>query len=121
MQPVGHEFTINTDQTPFARLWPDSIVCPYCGDSSTLLSLSDIREDDGRVDLYCSNPQCDIRMFTIIAMTKGEPNQRNDVKALEMVDSGVGSKYPSPLLKAYNPEASTAHKNDIFSRRVRSL
>lgn len=74
---------------PFARDNFAQMHCPFCGGSVLKQAYSDIDDDDLRVTLYCNNPQCDVREFTILAMAIGQRNERADVMALEMIDDGL--------------------------------
>jgi hypothetical protein len=68
-------------------------VCPYCGAASLIESWTDIRADTVRVDLYCNNANCSAREIVILARTRGEAGQRDDLDALDDVDRGPATAW----------------------------
>lgn len=60
--------------------------CPFCGGGDVKLSYGDVWGDRLRVELYCNNPRCEVREFTVLAMYAGETGIRSDVQALELID-----------------------------------
>jgi hypothetical protein len=64
-------------------------LCPFCGQSSLLLSNVDLGIDTERVEVYCDNARCDAREI-ILLIRRGEgTHDRADVQALRAVDDGT--------------------------------
>lgn len=84
--PVGEW---ETNQRPWARRAlnnNEKVPCYFCGEAAVILSYGDERKDNGRLELYCNNPQCDARETTILVMRGGGSHLRADVKALQAVE-----------------------------------
>ena len=62
--------------------------CPFCGGEDVKLSYGDVWADRLRVELYCNNPRCEVREFTVLALRAGvnATGVRTDVRALELID-----------------------------------
>jgi hypothetical protein len=62
--------------------------CPFCGSEDLKLSYGDVWADRLRVELYCNNPRCEVREFTILALFAGVESTgvRSDVHALKLID-----------------------------------
>jgi hypothetical protein len=63
--------------------------CPFCGGEDVKLSYGDVWGDRLRVELYCNNPRCEVREYTILAMRASveTTGRRSDVEALELIDA----------------------------------
>lgn len=62
--------------------------CPFCGGEEVKLSYRDVWADRLRVELYCNNPRCEVREYTVVAMFAGveATGTRSDVEALRLID-----------------------------------
>lgn len=82
-------FDINSSQ-PAARSEGAKIWCPYCGSETAIVSMGDVPDDRGRMQLYCNNSYCDVREFEVIAFRAGpDAPERADVLALQTLDEGT--------------------------------
>ncbi len=79
---------------PFARraavAGEPGLLCPFCGTDELLVSTRDREEDSGRVQMYCSSPECDAREFEIIVRRDGQPEKRADIDALDRLAAAGG-------------------------------
>jgi hypothetical protein len=90
--------------------------CPFCGRQKVKLSCNDIAEDGLRVELYCDNPDCEVREFTILPLRLGQRIARADVGALQFIDRGDDSgeddhMAPGELVRIME------HNRRVLSRR----
>lgn len=62
--------------------------CPFCGGEDVKLSYDDVEADRQRIELYCNNPRCEVREYTVLAMFAGveASGNRSDVRALRLID-----------------------------------
>jgi hypothetical protein len=60
------------------------IQCPFCGGETARREYDD-QPDPYRVEMYCTNSDCHVRTFTVLANSHGALG-RADVAALEAVD-----------------------------------
>jgi hypothetical protein len=61
--------------------------CPFCGVETLKLSYTDIWGDRLRIELYCENPNCDVREFIVLALRAEDATRnRSDVEALDLID-----------------------------------
>ncbi len=120
---VRNAFAYEIGDDPYGRYNPSGIRCPFCGAAKTILAWGDISENDGRIEFYCDNEHCEVRTFTVIAMTIGRPNGRSDVTALKEIDAGVGSERLPEVINLMDSEDSSLidlHTAGILGRRKRS-
>lgn len=75
---------------PWVRTTEVSVTCVFCGKRTCMRSRADVVDDRGRVQLYCDNPQCDVREVELIVMRDGTPRTlvRPDVSKLREIDEG---------------------------------
>ncbi|MGV9748371.1 hypothetical protein ACWDTG_26250 [Rhodococcus zopfii] len=66
---------------------PEAITCYLCGNSTMIRAFGDVKDDHGRVELYCDNPDCAAREVELIVMRDGHSAtfRRADVEALESI------------------------------------
>ncbi|MFE2755654.1 hypothetical protein ACFXGA_27005 [Actinosynnema sp. NPDC059335] len=64
------------------------MLCYFCGEFSAIVSLHDRAADVGRVEVYCTNSDCEAREMTVLVMKDGtrETAERSDVRVLRMID-----------------------------------
>lgn len=71
------------DQQPWIRdhRGRNFLVCPFCGDATLELSVRDLRLRNHRhcLELYCDNPECDVRTMAVVALRVGVPNRRAEL------------------------------------------
>jgi len=94
--------------------------CYFCGQESVKLSYGDLREDHGRVEIYCENGDCDAREVEVIIVDDGTEatRSRSDVRILahfapdghlpEWVGVGPGCEWAAgtaPFLRRSNTPA----------------
>lgn len=60
--------------------------CPFCGNRSTILSMTDHEEDTGRIEVYCKSDGCEAREITILRMRGEDAGRRADVRVLQELD-----------------------------------
>ena len=67
--------------------------CYFCGQDAAILSYNDL-DDAGRLELYCDNPNCDVRTVAVIVLKDGtnDTAARADVRALERIDRGPAAR-----------------------------
>lgn len=73
-------------EQPWGRQHAQEVHCPYCGEKKVIQSYEDVHEDDLRIEFYCDNTGCEVRRFTVLAITYGERVTRADVNALLDID-----------------------------------
>jgi hypothetical protein len=72
---------------PWIRKNPKAI-CYFCGEPTAIVSWSDLKEDTGRVEVYCDNGKCDAREMTVLVTGDGGgASRRADVQALADIDT----------------------------------
>lgn len=62
--------------TPWVRDGGPSM-CVFCGKQTCIRSRTDVRADSGRVQLYCENPECDVREVELIVTRDGTATTSN--------------------------------------------
>lgn len=69
---------------PWIRGASDPCGCLFCGQDTVILSLGDMAEDSGRVQIYCDSSDCDAREVEIIVVEDGTAatRGRKDVRIL---------------------------------------
>jgi hypothetical protein len=105
---------------PWIQRTDTAAVCFFCGQDSVNLSYGDLREDHGRVEIYCDNGDCDAREVEVIVVDDGTAatRTRSDVRILahfapdghrpEWVGVGPGSDWAAgtvPFLRRSNTPA----------------
>lgn len=62
--------------------------CYFCGEDSAVRSVTDAPDDQGRVEVYCDNTNCDARKMTVLVLQDGTRAtiERADVRALALID-----------------------------------
>lgn len=61
--------------------------CYFCGQHTAKISVGDLSGDNGRVEIYCTNNECDVRVATVIVTRDGNhAGMRADVRILNAID-----------------------------------
>lgn len=108
-------------KVPWVRTTSEPVTCAFCGKDTALLSRADAAADRGRVQLYCDNPQCDVREVELIVMRDGTNTtlDRPDVARLNEIDSPPVAK-PSdgmPIIKPFAEWVDILENDDRVARR----
>lgn len=89
------------DEAPYARTAGQSrpqggkegagyLTCYFCGEISVKRSYGDFPEDNGRLELYCTNQNCEAREVAVIVLKDAiGAHRRADVRVLHALDEGV--------------------------------
>jgi hypothetical protein len=73
--------------------------CYFCGEQSVKLSVGDLGSDNGRVEVYCDNTNCDAREATVIVTRDGHHSDRRaDVRILNAVDEDQHTTEQGPIV-----------------------
>jgi ribosomal protein L37AE/L43A len=70
--------------------------CPWCGENSWIVSREDVGDDLGRVQMFCTNTQCESQeteLLIVRAYGVTLAQKRADVRALRAIDDGVPEGY----------------------------
>lgn len=66
------------------------LTCPFCGQLSAKRSYGDEPADTGRLELYCTNEDCQAREITVLVMKDSyQAHTRADVRLLRAIDAGT--------------------------------
>lgn len=73
--------------------------CYFCGEMSAKISDSDLSADNGRVEIYCDNGQCDARTAAVLITRDGHhADRRADVRILDALDRDSHTTEQGPLV-----------------------
>lgn len=71
--------------------------CPWCGENTWIVSRDDVEDDLGRVQMFCSNDQCESQETELLVMRAYDATtlaqRRADIRALRAIDDGVPEGY----------------------------
>lgn len=66
------------------------LTCPFCGQASAKRSYGDEEADTGRLELYCTNDNCQAREITVLVMRDSyQAHTRADVRILHAIDEEI--------------------------------
>lgn len=72
----------------------EPFVCYFCGDKTAIRSYGDDRDDNGRVEVYCDNTNCDAREVVILATRDGgHAHARADTRVLDGLDEAFDGPF----------------------------
>lgn len=98
---------------PWIRHQPNEakVLCYFCGAETATVSGHDLSSDTGRVQLYCTNKDCDVRAVEVLVTKDGHRARvRRDVQALEAIDA-----HPERVIRqAQGKSAATFAEIDYF-------
>lgn len=105
------------------REGPGYLYCYFCGERSVKRSYGDKDDDTGRLELYCTNDNCEAREMTIIVLKDAiQAHRRADVRILEALDADIHELVPladtvpqlrtlGDLMRAPEPPLTARRKN----------
>jgi hypothetical protein len=113
-------------EIPWARRQPQGLTCPFCGDPSATVSMTDLASDPVRLELYCDSDACDAREFVVLLL-RGNLRQdlvRADVAALRAVDDGTQAEQHADGLHDFRSLGEVLSRQptrdrDVLDRRQR--
>lgn len=107
--------------TPWVRMAAEPVTCVFCGKDTALRSRADVAADCGRVQVYCDNPQCDVREVELIVMRDGTNKTMNrpDVAQLKDLDSPPAARASAgvPIIRPFAEWAEILENDDRVARR----
>lgn len=112
---------------PWIRRQPEKsgVLCYFCGEFSAIVSLYDRPADNGRVEVYCTNSDCEAREITILVMKDGtlETFERSDVRMLRVIDEPSRRGQLRPDRRRPLPEDSVVDRllqghDEVVARRL---
>lgn len=107
--------------TPWVRIAAGRATCVFCGSRTAALSRADVAADCGRVQVYCDNPQCDVREVELIVMRDGtnKTMNRSDVAQLNNLDDPPAAKVSAgvPVIRPFAEWAEIYENDDKVTRR----
>lgn len=96
------------------------LTCPFCGQLTAKRSYGDEAADTGRLELYCTNEDCQAREITVLVMKDSyQAHTRADVRLLRAIDTKTTSfsdEDPMPSVK-YLSEMMAEQDEPLTPRR----